>query len=79
MLPNQDSGVRSRMEAIVNITTDIEAARTYEIAQELAMTPEQRLEGARELQERIFGTTVPDVRESRKVVIRVRDAKTLLL
>jgi len=57
------------MKAVVHIAIDAEDARIWEIRQELALTPEERFEGALELQERVYGTTVPDVRESGQVVI----------
>lgn len=59
------------MEAVVHVSTDPEDAQAWDVAQELALTPEQRLSGARELQERVFGTAVPDVRESHQVVILI--------
>ena len=59
------------MEAIVHITADTRDARALDVAQELALTPEQRLSGARELQERAYGTEVPDVKESQRVVILI--------
>jgi hypothetical protein len=41
-----------------------EDADHWDRSQQLAMTPDQRLEIARVLRERVFGRGAPDVRES---------------
>ena len=51
------------MERIVHIAKSFEEAEQWDIEQNLAMTPEERLEAAKELKERVYGKNSPDVRE----------------
>ena len=55
------------MERIVNKARGFEAADRYDIEQQLAMSVAERQRAARELKERVFGTEVPDVRETGEV------------
>ncbi|UCH96627.1 MAG: hypothetical protein JSV88_07195 [Candidatus Aminicenantes bacterium] len=51
------------MERIVHIAKSFEEAEQWDIEQNLAMTPDDRLEAAKELKERVYGKNPPDVRE----------------
>ena len=51
------------MERTVNKTTSFAAAREWEIEQEVAMTPLERLRAARALKQRVYPAASPDVRE----------------
>jgi len=55
------------MERIVNIAKNYSEAEDWDIAQQLAMTPEERQAVARELRIRYYGETCKDVREDRTV------------
>jgi len=50
------------MERVVHIAKSFEEAEEWDIEQNLAMTPEERLEAAKELKERVYGKNSPDVR-----------------
>jgi hypothetical protein len=50
------------MERIVHIAKSFEEAEWWDIEQNLAMTPDERLEAAKELKERVYGKNPPDVR-----------------
>lgn len=49
-----------------HIAIGFAAARAWEIEQELAMTPDERLDAARELARRVYGVNAPDVREAER-------------
>jgi len=51
------------MKRIVHISRSFEEAEQWDIEQNISMTPEERLEAAKELRERVFGKNQPDVRE----------------
>jgi hypothetical protein len=51
------------MERIVHISRSFEEAEEWDIQQNFAMTPEERLMAARQLSLRVFGKNQPDVRE----------------
>ena len=51
------------MERIVNIAKSFEEAEQWDIEQNLAMTPDERLDAAKELKERVYGKNPPDVRD----------------
>ena len=50
------------MERVVHIAKSFEEAEEWDIEQNLAMTPDERLEAAKELKERVYGKNPPDVR-----------------
>lgn len=50
------------MERVVNKATSHEEARRWDVEQQVAMTPEQRLRAARELKNRTFPADAKDVR-----------------
>ena len=54
------------MEKIVHIAKSFEEAEQWDIQQNISMTPEERLEGAKKLKERVFGKDQPDVRAFNK-------------
>jgi hypothetical protein len=60
---------------IVHVAIGFAAARAWEIEQELAMTPDERLDAARELKRRVYGTDAPDVREAERLVERIGDTR----
>jgi hypothetical protein len=51
------------MERVVHIAKSFEEAEQWDIEQNLAMTPEERLKAAKELKDRVYGKNPPDVRE----------------
>lgn len=51
------------MERIVHISRSFEEAEEWDILQSIMMTPEERLEAAKELRDRVYGKDRPDVRE----------------
>ncbi len=51
------------MKRIINIFNDFKDAEKNNIFEEIAMTPEERLEAARILRERVYGSNVPDIRD----------------
>jgi len=51
------------MEREVHVARNFEEARAWDIAQQVAMTPEERRRVARELRERVWGSRCPDVRD----------------
>jgi len=55
------------MERIVHIAKDFEEAELWDIEQCLAMSPDERLEAAKVLKERVFGVNHPDLREFYRV------------
>ncbi len=50
------------MERVVHISRSFEEAEQWDIEQSLALSPDQRLEAARVLRERVFGKDQPDIR-----------------
>ncbi|MGO9482329.1 MAG: hypothetical protein ACLP05_11200 [Candidatus Kryptoniota bacterium] len=52
------------MERIVNKAKSHKDAEEWDVAQQVAMAPEQRQEIAKELRERFFGVNNADVRHS---------------
>ena len=54
------------MERIVHKSTSFEEAKEWDIRQQLAMTPEERLNAAKELQRRVYGPNPIDVREAER-------------
>jgi len=54
------------MERIVNKATSFEAAKTWDMQQQLSMSPEQRLRAAHILKSRVFPSTAKDVRACHK-------------
>jgi len=54
------------MERIVHIAVDFQDAEQWDIQQQLAMTPDERLEAAHQLICRHYGTDLPDVRDSHR-------------
>jgi hypothetical protein len=54
------------MERVVHKAKNFEHARRWDVAQQLAMTPEERQAVARELKRRAFGGENPDVREAER-------------
>ena len=54
------------VERVVHVVWSFEEARAVDIAQQVAMTPEERRRVARELKERVYGTRCPDVRDVRR-------------
>lgn len=53
------------MERIVHKARSFEEAAEYDVRQQLAMTPQERVDAARELQRRFYGPS-PDIRECHK-------------
>ena len=53
------------MKAIVNKCRSFEEADAWDRRQQLAMTPQERINAARELQRRVFGRA-KDIRECHK-------------
>ena len=51
------------MERVVHISRSFEEAEQWNIDQNVAMTPDQRLEAAKMIRERVYGTGNPDIRE----------------
>lgn len=54
------------MERVVKKFKNYQEAEAWEIEQALNMTPDERLSIARELQKRIFGKDIPDIREGER-------------
>lgn len=54
------------MERIVHKTRNFKKAAEWDVMQQLQMTVEERQEAAKELQRRVYGANVPDVREGHK-------------
>jgi hypothetical protein len=50
------------MERIVHIAKSFKEAEEWDFQQNISMTPEERLEAAKELKERVYGKNSPDVR-----------------
>ena len=50
------------MERVVNKATSHEEAMSWDVEQQVSMTPEQRLRAARELKNRAFPAEAKDVR-----------------
>ena len=51
------------MERVVHIAQSHEEAREWDIRQQVAMTPQERIRAARELQRRVYPPPNKDVRE----------------
>jgi len=51
------------MERVVKISHSFKEAHQYDIDQQINMTGAQRLDAARILKERVYGTKVKDIRE----------------
>lgn len=54
------------MDRTSHIARDFADADRWDREQQLSMTPDERLEVARVLRERVFGVDAPDVRESER-------------
>ncbi len=54
------------MERVVHVARSFEEARALDIAQQVAMTPQERQRVALELKERVYGTRCPDVRDAHR-------------
>jgi hypothetical protein len=52
------------MERVANKARGFEAAREWELAQDRAMTPDERRRVAKALRDRVYGTDCPDVRDA---------------
>lgn len=66
------------MKRIAHKFKNFEEAEAWEIEQALNMTPDERIRIARELQKRVFGKNVPDIREAtRMYVSRSKDNEDL--
>jgi hypothetical protein len=50
------------MERVVHISKSFEEADEWDIQQQLAMTPEQRLQAAKELRDRFYPADAKDIR-----------------
>lgn len=51
------------MERIVNKARNFKEAEAWDMLQQITMTPQERMEVARKLKERVYGTYTKDVRE----------------
>ncbi|MBC8382383.1 MAG: hypothetical protein H8E22_00915 [Candidatus Cloacimonetes bacterium] len=51
------------MKRIVHKTHSFKDAEKWDIQQQINMTPQQRMEAAKELKDRVYGKTTIDVRE----------------
>ena len=51
------------MKRIVHKSHSFKEAEKWDIQQQINMTPQQRLEAAKELSKRVYGTNLLDVRE----------------
>ena len=51
------------MKRIVHKSHSFQEAEKWDIQQQINMTPQQRLESAKELRKRVYGTNLLDVRE----------------
>ena len=51
------------MKRVVNKTHSFKDAEKWDIQQQINMTPQQRMEAAKQLKDRIWGKTTIDVRE----------------
>lgn len=60
------------MERIVHKTNNFKAAEEWDILQQNQMRPEQRQKIVLELKKRVYGTKRPDVRESHKLVKKIK-------
>ena len=67
--PSQGGGLRSS----VQVFSSHRESRAHEIAVQARQTPYQRMRKFMELQERIWGTDNPDIRESGEVNIERRN------
>jgi exonuclease III len=54
------------MKKIAHKSTDFQDAEEWNIRQQIEMTPEERQTAAKELQRRVYGDKVPDVREAHR-------------
>jgi hypothetical protein len=54
------------MERIVKIFNSFNEAAEEDILQEVGLTPEKRLQAAKELRDRYYGVDAPDVKDSTK-------------
>jgi len=59
------------MERIVHKAKSFKEAEEWDIMQQINLTPEQRQEVARELEEQVYGSDTVDVRVSREFSKRV--------
>lgn len=65
------------MKKIFNISSSFEEAENWDIYQHTNMTPNERLEIAKELEIMFYGKDITDVRESKKFrCIRIPSLKT---
>ena len=63
LMSDRLGGMLGCMERVVHVARSFEEARALDIAQQVAMTPEERRRVARELRERVYGSRCPDVRD----------------
>lgn len=56
------SGIILTMERVVHKTKSFKEADEWDIQQQIAMTPEQRLRAAKELRDRVYPANSKDVR-----------------
>jgi predicted Fe-S protein YdhL (DUF1289 family) len=54
------------MERIFHKSRNFKEAEEWDILQHISMTPEERQEVAAELRRRVYGRSVPDVRETHR-------------
>ena len=63
LMSDRPGSMLTILRRVVHVARSFEEARALDIAQQVAMTPEERQRVARELKERVCGTCCPDVRE----------------
>ena len=51
------------MERVVHKSRSFEEAARWDVQQQIAMSPQERIRAARELQRRAYGSQVKDIRE----------------
>lgn len=73
MLVARIFGIIVHMERVVHKANEFKEAEERDIEQEVSMTPEQRLQAAKELCDRFYPANVPDVRVS-GVVVKISKA-----
>ncbi len=67
-----DDSLHSALRSSVQVFTSHQEARSHEIRQQASRTPYERMVQFMELQQRVWGTDNPDVRESGAVNIEWR-------
>jgi hypothetical protein len=53
----------NKIKRVIHIARNFEEAEEWDIQQQLALTPDERLAASRELQRRVYGNDIMDVRE----------------